>query len=65
MSNTAIIEIAGTDFSKAVMYNTQLELLCKSEDFVSGCGFDTEGDVQVNVYDPSYSLEVCVNKFYV
>lgn len=67
MSNlkTAIIEIAGTDFSKAVMYKTQTSLCQQSEEFVRLCGFDTEGDIQVNVYDPEYSLEVCVNKFYV
>lgn len=67
MSNlkTAIIEIAGTDFSTSIMYKTQASCLTQVQDFVRLCGFDTEGDVQVNVYDPEYSLEVCVNKFYV
>lgn len=65
MSNTAIIEIEGTGYSKAIVYNTTLELLCKSEEFVCSCGFDLEGYIMVNVYEPEHSLEVPVNKFYV
>lgn len=65
MSNTAIIEISGTKYSKVVTYKTQIELWQHASDFAIKSGYDTEDDVQVNVYDPEYSLEVCMNKFYV
>lgn len=67
MSNfkTAIIEIAGTNYSKTVMYTTQVNLLQQVEDFVFACGFGLGYNTQVNEYDPEYSLEVCVNKFYI
>jgi len=61
---TAIIEIVGTNFSCSVMYKTALDLDTRALLFIESAGLDGEDDIQVNVYDPEYSLEYCVNKLY-
>lgn len=61
---TVILEIAGTNFSRSVMYKTALELDTEARFFIASVGLDGEDDIQVNVYDPEYSLEYCVNKLF-
>jgi transcriptional regulatory protein LevR len=60
-----ISETGKTICSTITMYKTQAGLDQFAKDFISSLNLESEDNIQVNVYDPEYSLEVCVNKFYV
>ena len=60
-----INETGKTICSTITMYRTAVELNQFAKDFIKSLGIESEGEIQVNVYEPEYSMEVCVNKFYV